>query len=203
VAGAPAARDVGLERPARAVEAVAHELDRESDLRPVAVHLVAGDVDVRPRRRQGVSTQQVGEAVLERAERDVVAQGEAQAPSTWLARVARDARVHVRGRRAVMDPRLVARSREVGERQPQRHVEQDARRRGDADPVVGLDVQRVQLRDPMDVDARLRTAGRRRHGDLETAALAGQDSQQLARREMAQRGAVAAREHCGHPGAVP
>ena len=45
----PAAGDVGLEGVARAVEAVAEQLHGELALGPVAVDLVAGDVDVRAR----------------------------------------------------------------------------------------------------------------------------------------------------------
>jgi len=71
VVGAPAARDVDLERVPGGVVTEADELDREVELGPVAVDLVAAAVDVRARSRQAVGRDELEKAILECAERDV------------------------------------------------------------------------------------------------------------------------------------
>jgi hypothetical protein len=91
VAGAASASDVVLERLPGGVEAVAEQLDRELQPRPVAVDLVAFVVDVRAREREVVALEQPDAGALELAEQDVATHRRAQLANAVLARVAGDA----------------------------------------------------------------------------------------------------------------
>ena len=112
VARAPPARHVLLERLPARVEAVAEQLDRHAELRPVAADLVALAVDVRARQREAMGREQPEEGVLEERERDVGSERAAEIPGARLARVARDARLDPVGPAFMANPGLVAQARE-------------------------------------------------------------------------------------------
>ena len=98
---APAPLDVGLERMARSMEAKAQQLDRDAERGQMAVDLVAAKIDIRARSRQPVLAEEIEEAVLGHAERDVRAHRSPQAVDAGLARDALDAGFDLRRRRPV------------------------------------------------------------------------------------------------------
>jgi len=118
------------------VEAVAHELDGEAELGPVAVDRVAVAVDVRAREREAVALQQLEEGVLEEAERDVGAERGSQLAGARAVGVARDAGFDLGRGRAVADPGLVAGAGEILRAQGGREVEERPGRGGDRNAVV-------------------------------------------------------------------
>jgi len=149
----PASCDVGLEAIARAVKAVADQLDGESDLRPVAVDLVASSVDVRLRDRQPVLAEQRKEALLQRTQSHLTCQGGPQQTNAGASGVACHARDDLAWRRAVSDTRFVAGADQVFKRQQRSEVQQQSRDGHHADPVERRGVEAMQLANPMHLDA--------------------------------------------------
>jgi len=180
------------------MKAVAQELDREAQLGPVAVDLVAVAVDVRAWSRKTVLLQQREECILEGAERHVRAERASQLRDALLRRVARDARLDVTRRRAMVNPALVAGAAELCDGKARSEVEQHARDRGDPDGIEGRHVQHVKRPDAVYDDPRSPAARRRRNGDLGWRWRARAQPQRVRRRPVAQCRARAAGEHGRH-----
>jgi hypothetical protein len=123
--------------------------------------------------------QQLEEAKLEIAERDLGAERATKLRDPLLVRIALDARLEVRVRRPVTMPRLVAGPGEDGRLQARREVQQRARRL-----VIGMpyrsDVSRTQRVHPVDDDPGSPAGCGRGHRDLRSGRRAREQLQQVA-----------------------
>lgn len=187
--------DIGFEPASRRVKSVRDELDGQASVHPVAVHLVALPVDVRPGARQSVRLEQGEKPLLEKAQDHVRAERPTQLGRTRFAGVARDARLDVPGRHTVTHPCLVTRSGELVGLRRRREIQQDAGHGRDGDRVKRRGVERVQRADPVDHDPRADAMCCRRHGHLRSGCLAAHDGQQMGPRPVAEVRAAAGGEN--------
>jgi hypothetical protein len=178
------------------VEAIAVQRHGEPALGPAAVDVVRADRAVRPRQGKSLLAHELQEAPLQRTERDarVTAQDLAELRHAGSPRPAFEDRGDVRGRRAVADAGLVARSGELIEGEVGGEVDERARHGRDRNAAVVRAIPPLDAAPPHPDPSH--TALQRR-GHLRRRGRAVEEPEQVRRRPAAQPRFVAAGEHGG------